>query len=65
MSVSISLHCRGLVLSIDGSRLTFYAVDFGFMENVKKKRVREIPKSLESFRTTDYFGKIFVFVIHC
>ena len=57
-----SLHYRGQVLATDGSKFTFYAVDFGFVEKVKNKRVREIPQSLESFQTTNYFGKILFFV---
>ena len=48
---------RGEVLSVEGSRFKFYAADFGFIEEVKKKSAKEIPESLESLKTTNYFGK--------
>ena len=48
---------RGEVLSVEGSRFTFYAADFGFIEEVKKKRAKEIPESLDLLKTTNYFGK--------
>ena len=51
---------RGEVISIEGpAHLRFYAVDFGFTELVKKKRVREIQGSLRILKTRHYFGEIF------
>ena len=55
---------RGEVLSIEGpDHLRFYAVDYGFTELVEKKRVREIPGSLSSFKTQHYFGEIFKIIV--
>ena len=48
---------RAKVLSSeDPAFLHFYAVDFGFTEVVKMKRVRDIPETLRSFKTHRYFG---------
>ena len=48
---------RAEILSYDGPRFKFHAVDFGFTEEVDRKRIREIPESLESLKTTNYFGE--------
>ena len=51
---------RGEILSIESPvHLRFYAVDFGFTELVKRKRVREIPGTLSTVKTQHYFGEIF------
>ena len=40
--------------------ITYYAADFGFIEEAKVKKVREIPPDLDVYRTTNYFGKSLV-----
>ena len=49
---------RGEILPMEGSsRVRFYAVEFGFTEVAQRKRVRDIPATLGTFRTRQYFGK--------
>jgi len=45
---------RAEVLSIDGPRFTYYAVDFGFIDNADLDEAREIPD--DSFKTTNYLA---------
>lgn len=52
--------------------ITYYAADFGFIEEAKVKKVREIPPDLDVYRTTNYFGKslvlktyLFVSLVSC
>ena len=49
---------RGKILPMEGfSRVRFYAVEFGFTEVVRRRRVRGIPATLGTFQTRQYFGK--------
>ena len=56
-------HYRGEVLFVHGSMFTYYGVDFGFVEEAKLRRAREIPPALESYRTTKYFGRKSMLII--
>ena len=61
--VSKCRHYRGEVLFVHGSMFTYYGVDFGFVEEAKLRRAREIPPALESYRTTKYFGRKFMLIV--
>ena len=49
---------RGKILPMEGSSdVRFYAVEFGFTEVVRRRRVRGIPATLGTFLSRQYFGK--------